>query len=58
MDVNEKNFSYIKKNPKVINAIYVLGKYFDPDSVILQIERLSLIAGVGLGIGLFCILII
>ena len=55
MDTNEKIGSYIKKNPKVVNAIYVLGKYFDPDAVATQIERLALLAGAALAIGVFII---
>ena len=56
MDSKEKFGCYIHKDRKVINAIYILGKYFDPELVTLQIERLAALATAGLGIGAIIII--
>ena len=55
MDTKENFSCYIHKDSKVIDAIYILGRYFDPDLIALQIEKTVAITATGIGIGFFII---
>ncbi len=55
MDTNENFGCYINKDQKVINAIYFLGRYFDPALITLRIEKLAAVTATGLGIAIFII---
>ena len=53
MDTKENFSCYFHKNGKVVDAIYILGRYFDPDLIALQIEKAVALTAAGIGIGFF-----